>query len=85
MGVTFAPPGHRITLDGQGSLSMRRRRELGFEDGGKIDNYVELDACSLGVRVYVQRLALFENRVLRGCCEENHSCSGASLSSILGL
>eukprot|EP00904_Undaria_pinnatifida_P005064 jgi/Undpi1/1688/HiC_scaffold_11.g05078.m1 len=34
MGVTFAPPGHRITLDGQGSVSLRRRRELGFENAG---------------------------------------------------
>ncbi|CAM9808478.1 unnamed protein product, partial [Laminaria digitata] len=34
MGVTFAPPGHRITLDGQGSVSLSRRRELGFENAG---------------------------------------------------
>lgn len=35
MGVTFAPAGHRITRDGQGSLSLRRRRELGFENAGE--------------------------------------------------
>ena len=36
MGVTFAPPGHRITKDGEGSsLSLRRRRELGFENAGE--------------------------------------------------
>lgn len=29
MGVTFAPPGHRIALDG--SVSFRRRKELGFD------------------------------------------------------
>ncbi|CAM9160203.1 unnamed protein product [Ectocarpus sp. 4 AP-2014] len=36
MGVAFAPPGHRITLDGDGtaSMSVSRRRELGFEDLG---------------------------------------------------
>lgn len=36
MGVTFAPAGHRITLDGQGPVSPRRRRELGFEDVGRL-------------------------------------------------
>lgn len=35
MGVTFAPPGHRITLDGQGMVSLSRRRELGFENAGE--------------------------------------------------
>lgn len=31
MGVTFAPPGHRMTLDGQEYVSIARREELGFD------------------------------------------------------
>ncbi|CAM9737887.1 unnamed protein product, partial [Sphacelaria rigidula] len=42
MGVTFAPAGHRITLDGQDPVSPSRRRELGFEDVGNNDNHGSL-------------------------------------------